>query len=129
MEEEVEVVNFRKVAVSKKAEETLGQITQLDRRLNHFSLSPSLSPSRATSHQCMRMHFSSLAQQQHQQHQSATARTAAAAAAATAASSKAKASGSKHLTAALLCAFVASGLALPYFLSKSGVGVRFSFEC
>ena len=124
MEEEVEVVNFRKVAVSKKAEETLGQITQLDRRLNHFSLSPSLSPSRAPSHQCMRMHFSSLAQQQHQQHQSATARTAAAAA-----SSKAKASGSKHLTAALLCAFVASGLALPYFLSKSGVGVRFSFEC
>lgn len=59
-------------------------------------------------------------QQQQQASNNATARAAAIAAA-----SKGKGGGSKYATAALLCAFVASGLALPYFLSKSGVGVRF----
>lgn len=53
------------------------------------------------------------------------AKSNARAAVAAAAASKAKASGisGKQATAALLCAFVASGLVLPYFLSKSGVGV------
>jgi hypothetical protein len=64
------------------------------------------------------MRLSSFAQQQQR---SAAGRAAAAAA------TKGKGSGSKHATAFLLCAFVASGLALPYFLSKSGVGVRISF--
>jgi len=54
------------------------------------------------------------------------AKSNARAAVAAASASKAKASGisgGKQATAALLCAFVASGLVLPYFLSKSGVGV------